>query len=125
MELWTIQMGKWRLAKALEIPLIDTTVKSGLQAFAPTWELVRDYKSGHCSERDYTAAYVALMRESWVINRNDWEAVLALPRVALACYCAPNTFCHRLLLKEAFKKLCQQKNIPFVDRGELENATPL
>ena len=124
MELWTVQMGSWRLAKTHEIPLLDITRKTGLEAFSPTWELLQDYKSGNCSESEYTDRYWVRMRETWVSHRVDWEAALDLPQVALACYCKPGAFCHRHLLKLAFEKLCLQRGQPFIYQGELvKNAT--
>lgn len=113
-------MAKWRRAKALDIPLWDTTVKSGLEAFAPTWAMVLGIKKGTLSEEAYRAQYIALMRESWVSHRSDWECLLSQPSLALACFCKPGHFCHRLILKEAVMKLCYQRNINVNYHGEIE-----
>ena len=44
LEYWTLQMGKWRLAKSRNIEVIDITAKSGIAAFAPDFALVMQYK---------------------------------------------------------------------------------
>jgi hypothetical protein len=119
MEVWTIQIAQWRLAQQLDITLIDTTVKSGNPAFSPTWEMVSAYKNGCIGEEEYSIHYNILIREKWITHRNAFEEVLALPKVALACYCKAGDFCHRHLLKRAFSKIASQRGIPFIDHGEL------
>ena len=44
---------------------LNTTVKSGIKAFAPTWDMVMGHKQGKISDEEYTKLYYALMRESW------------------------------------------------------------
>lgn len=39
MDIATVQLAKWRKLKPLNFELIDTTVKSGIKAFAPTWRI--------------------------------------------------------------------------------------
>jgi len=119
MEIWTIQMAQWRLAKKLDITLIDTTIKSGNPIFAPTWEMVSSFKNGCLEEEAYTILYVSLIRERWMTHRSEFEEVLKMPKVALACYCPAGNFCHRHLLKKAFLRLALQRGIPAIDQGEL------
>jgi len=119
MNIWTVQVAKWRVAKTREIPFLDTTVKSGVSAFAPTWDIVLGIKNGTLSEEAYRESYLALLRQSWVDQRGEWEKLLEMDEVALACYCPAGKFCHRHILKEAVVKLLQQRNQPVNDCGEL------
>lgn len=119
MRLYTVQMAKWRLVAAKQIPLVDTTAKSGLEMFAPDWENVAAYKNGSLSESDYTELYLEKMRQSYRVNRTEWLRFISEPECAIACYCSPGKFCHRLLLKNILERLCAQQGIPFEYAGEL------
>lgn len=107
------------MAKGKGIPLIDTTVRSGEKAFAPTWEMVKGIKEHTLSEEEYTKQYIFLMRKSMVDNRDKWLALLEKPEFAIACYCGPNDFCHRFVLKDILLKLAKQKNIEIEYCGEI------
>ena len=85
----------WRKPKDLK--LIDVTVKSAAPEFrcvAPTWDMVLAYKHGKMSESEYTKLYLGILEK----NRSEILAAFTEPDIALACYCRPNTFCHRVLL---------------------------
>lgn len=127
MRLYTLQMAKWRKAKELGIPVLDTTVKSGELTFAPSWQIVRAVKDGvslsgiHVSpEQDYIDRYKVLMNESWRNNQARWLEVAAMPDVALMCYCKAGDFCHRILLIKYFESLCAKYGIPFEYMGEIQ-----
>lgn len=45
----------------------------------------------------YGPAYTAEMRDSYRVHRGAWDALLALPRVVLLCYCVEPERCHRSL----------------------------
>ena len=119
MELFTIQLSQWRIAKQLAIPLLDTTVKTGEKTFSPTWNLVTRIKAGAIDENAYRAEYFDIMRQSYVKNTLRWHEVVTMDKVAIACYCPPNCFCHRHLLKEIFEKVCMRQGLPFLYSGEL------
>lgn len=93
--LWTIQLGKWRLAVAKDIPVLNVTAGSGIQAFAPDVELVMLYKRGQISPQDYEQAYRNRMAESKLRFPGTWELLLDKPKLAVACYCKAGDFCHR------------------------------
>lgn len=113
-------MSKWRLAQQQQIVLLDTTVKTGTSPFAPTWDIVWGHKQGTVSDDEYTKCYRSLMKESWVQRRAEWmETLQSTNKLALACYCRPDTFCHRHLLKDMFSELCVRLEIPFHYHGEL------
>lgn len=120
MDLFTIQVGRFRLARVHKIEFVDTTVKSGLKIFAPTWEMVLGHKDGSWSDERYTKEYRRRMIQSWIDHREEWEKILRSEEpIALACYCKPGDFCHRLLLKDIFKELCEKLEIPYRYYGEL------
>lgn len=128
MEVYTIQLGQWRLAKELGIPLIDTTYRSGIihqniRWLAPTGELLGNYKSGLASPCDYQQIYLNIMRARWSQDP-QWfiDFCRQYDKVALACYCGAGQFCHRLLLVDIFRNICIKYNIPFTYAGELKRA---
>lgn len=120
MELFTIQIAKWRIAKRLNITHLDTTVKSGDKVFAPAWNMVIGHKARSITDEQYTSEYISMMRLSYQNNTSRWLEVATMDRVALACYCPANCFCHRLLLVDLFEKVCQKHAIPFKYSGEIQ-----
>ncbi len=95
-------------------------MKSGNDAFAPAWDMVMGIKQGRLSEDAYRQQYIDMMRESWAYRRLEWEKVLQMDQVALACYCSAGKFCHRHILKEILMKIQQQRGVEVVDGGEVE-----
>lgn len=108
--------------------VLNTTIGSGTglgAVFAPTWDLVRNSKSGKISWEQYTEGYTRLMRNRYLDNREAFEQVLASEQtVVLCCYCndAEKTYklhrCHRYLLVEIFRKLAESRGIEFEYVGE-------
>lgn len=121
MEVYTIQLARWRLCKARGIPLLDTTTRTGDPVFHPGWDIVTGVKDGHITEEEYTEVYLGRMRESYLKNASRWNEVLKMEQVALACYCSPGKFCHRHLLKDIFMKLCRHHDVPFTYQGEIRD----
>lgn len=121
MELMTIQIGKWRVARDRQIQFVDTTVKSGNDIFAPTWTMVLGHKDGTLTDAAYTDMYHARMFDSMRKHPDDWMryARSDVP-MAFACYCQPGVFCHRHLLVRLFESICRKHQIPFEYYGELE-----
>lgn len=117
-EIWTIQMAQWRTLEGTGIVLIDTTVKSGLKAFAPAWDMVLGHKDGSMSNERYTELYQGLMRSSWREQPQAWLDLLAKPKIALACYCRPGNFCHRHILASYLLAAGQAMGKTVVLRGE-------
>ncbi|QVD49091.1 hypothetical protein LUCX_21 [Xanthomonas phage vB_XciM_LucasX] len=124
---FTIQVGKWRLAKDRDIKMMDTTVKSGYSLFAPTWDMVLGIKQGSMTEEEYTELYWRILNQSWKQNQQKWMDFLKDDdQYALACYCKAGAFCHRHLLIKFLEKLCAKLELPFEYYGELtdEPSTP-
>lgn len=119
MKLHTLQLGKWRVAKARGIPYLDITIKSGQVAFAPTWEMVAGSKSGQMTEAQYEQEYRRLMASSQEHYHEQWEKLLHTEEIAICCYCRKGTFCHRYLLKDILETECKKRGIPFEYLGEL------
>lgn len=91
--------------------LLDTTVKSGVLEFAPSWEMVNAYKSGNLSEAAYTTLYQQRMRESQVDNKSLWDSLAKHPKLSLQCYCQKGKFCHRLLLVDILTDYFDEQGI--------------
>lgn len=108
--LYTVQLSQVKTLPPQTI-VIDITVQSSRppwNIFAPTWELVKDYKGGKISENQYTEEYMELMRSRYKNNKDIFQQVIQLAMVeniALACYCPPEAFCHRHLLKNIFMSI--------------------
>jgi uncharacterized protein YeaO (DUF488 family) len=77
---------------------LDITVKSGDQAFSPTWEMLLKIKGGEMSREEYKKQFVQLMRQSKKDYPEKWRALIERERVVLVCYCPAGVFCHRVLL---------------------------
>lgn len=118
LDLYTIQMGKWRDLKDTGIQLVDVTLKSGNRAFSPDVNLLRDYKSGVINDVEYTERFDKLMLESLIVNRPEWLGLLTKGRIALACYCGKEHFCHRNLLSGYIKDLGVSMNVTVNLKGE-------
>lgn len=119
MELYTIQMAQWRMAKARGISFLDTTVKSGEPWIAPDWNMVMDIKAKKITEEQYTKLYTDRMVASYYQHTDLWHALIKNEKLAIACYCAPGTFCHRHILVKLIQGLCLKQNTPFTYMGEL------
>ncbi|QZA70957.1 hypothetical protein AH06_185 [Erwinia phage AH06] len=130
MNVWTIQIARWRLAKTRGIAFLDTTVKSAKEyAFlAPSWEMVMGYKQGSISENQYTELYYELLRSRYKADKQPFLKLLDDFRdkdIAVACFCTPGHFCHRHLLVTILRALTVNANIPFEYKGELNLGEPV
>lgn len=123
LRLFTIQMGKWRLARDHGIDMVDTTHASRFQLFSPIREAVYAYKNGTIDEEEYSKIYRETLINSWQSKRQNWlDFLQSAPLSAMACYCGPDKFCHRHLLIKFLEQLCKQLNIPFEYYGELTDV---
>jgi hypothetical protein len=108
--LYTTQLSQLRKVPS-NIDIADITIKSAPKPwdiFAPTWGMVKALKDGSISESKYQSDYINLMRTRYKKDKAIFH-ILAQKALngddALGCYCPPNTFCHRMLLKEILLKL--------------------
>lgn len=119
MDVHTVQISQARNAYVRDIHVLDITVKSGLQCFAPTWDMVRGIKSGELSEQEYTSQYVRLMETSQAHHPDQWRGLFLHDRLALACYCKAEWFCHRHLLKSMIINYGHRLGEEVIDMGEV------
>lgn len=103
--LYTVQIAQIKNLPP-ETQVIDISIKTSnppWNVFAPTWDMVSDFKAGRLTEEEYTEKYINLMRYRFKINKGVFYQLVQMAmagNVALACYCPPNSFCHRYLLKD-------------------------
>jgi len=119
-QVWTIQIAKWRVAKQRDIFFLDTTAKSGMAAFAPDFSDVMRYKRGEMDEEEYTRIYIERMEQSKIRYPLRWESLVKRPRIAFACYCKPGQFCHRHLFLDIVEKHFAPLGYEITRMGELE-----
>ena len=123
MKLYTIQMGKWRLAEKLGVEVFNITVKNGNRHFAPTWKLLKSYKESPRGEDDivaYKKEYRKLMNISVRRFTEEWEELCSRDILVIGCYCPDGDFCHRYELVKYLEIFAKYKNIPFEYAGELK-----
>jgi ribA/ribD-fused uncharacterized protein len=89
---------------------LDITVKGNDpigKFFAPTWDMVMEHKKTK-NDQAYIDKYHALMLNSYANHRDIWDDVLSRETVVIVCFCNPNAFCHRHLLRHYLVKLGAQ-----------------
>jgi uncharacterized protein YeaO (DUF488 family) len=119
-QLWTIQISQWRYADELGIKFIDSTVKSGIKGLAPTWDMLMKYRANEMSEDEYTRLYLLRMVESRNNLTKLWSSFLKYEKMAIACYCKPDKFCHRHLLVKDVKQYLEEHGVVVELMGELK-----
>lgn len=84
---------------------LDITVKGQDpvgKEFAPTWQMVKDYKAGFISEdvarQVYVDKYHEMMLDSLKDRMPTWLSLLEREYAVLVCFCRADAFCHRTLL---------------------------
>ena len=93
--------------KHLDRNILDITMKSSNdkgKPFMPTRDLVYQYKYKGMTNNEYEQHYWAMMRDSYINNREAWDELLGMDEVILLCYCRAGEFCHRLCLTEILVK---------------------
>jgi uncharacterized protein YeaO (DUF488 family) len=117
--IFTVQMGLYRYARDMNIPLVDITAKSGIKEFAPDWDFLLAYKNGEISVTEYTRRYHAKVIGNLEQDKTLWECFLHQPTIALACYCKAGDFCHRYLFTNLLTHYLQQNGKIVIYQGEL------
>ena len=119
MDVWTIQLAKHRLLQGTDIELVNITLGSGIADFAPDRALLSGFKSGRITESEYKRIYKSLCWRRICTKPDAWLELIQRDRVALACYCPPDAFCHRLEILSPLEYLCRQEGIYFEYHGEI------
>lgn len=122
MQLFTIQMSAWREAKSRDIKMLDITVKSGIQAFAPSWENLRAYKQGRMDDVEYEEYYREKMKRSRERHDAVWRRFKDHSQLALACYCGVGQFCHRHIFAQLVSEYLQEQGLHAIVCGEITKA---
>jgi uncharacterized protein YeaO (DUF488 family) len=117
--IWTVQISNWRLVREKDISLLDITVKSGVQAFAPSWDNLRAYKAGLMSQSEYTSRYYDKIINSAEQNISAWQNLTEKRSMALACYCRAGEYCHRHIFAPLAIAYLQDLGHQVVFHGEL------
>jgi len=100
LKIHTVQLSK---SRKLDIPVIDITVKSAvgkMRLVAPTWDMVMGYKRRVITKNEYTMLYMDILEQNEERILDAFSPYAASKEIALACYCRPGRFCHRVLLAE-------------------------
>jgi hypothetical protein len=88
---------------------LDTTVKTGANWLAPTWDIVMGHKNFKINDEQYTEQYLQMLNLSMERNPDAWIGLLRRRKVVLVCYCgAARCFCHRYVLALVLEKLGAQ-----------------
>lgn len=105
MKIYTFQLGKLENLIFTDIPFYDTTVKSGLWALAPTWEIVMGVKSGKITPEQYEAEYMAMLEWRYFTYPEFFDWLLSHDQIAFGCYCVAGVFCHRHLITKFLSQI--------------------
>lgn len=99
---------------------LDITVGSGTGVgalLAPSWNLVRRWKSHQITPAQYTREYYALLRQRDLSPLTEW--LKQQQCVTLCCYCQSGVFCHRHLAVKVVKILLERDGWEVIDSGEI------
>ena len=109
-----------KLLKGKPFRMIDTTTKSGVEFLAPGWDIVLSVKADPEYQPEYISIYKKRLRHRYSIDKLPFLDIInnQLPVVFL-CYCGKDKFCHRFLLVDVFRSLCEHYDIDFEYLGEL------
>jgi uncharacterized protein YeaO (DUF488 family) len=126
-DLYTVQISRWRLVRELGIHLLDVTAKSGIAAFAPLYEDVMSFKRGKMNWDEYKAIYEHRMVQSKRENKEEWEKLKALgDKVAIACYCgADEVHCHRHIFRHIYSDYLKDAQFEVTYHGEIRTYLPV
>lgn len=120
MKVYTTQLSNHRKVKEAGVTLVNTTVKSGNEAFAPSWRMVTLWKADVINWSEYTEMYRnKVIGEQWIYEE-AWRELLSHKAIALACYCKPGDNCHRHLLVDIIDEIKQKQGYPITRGGELK-----
>jgi hypothetical protein len=120
MELYTIAIPQWRKARDRHIELVDITVKSGFEPFAPYKDVLYAYKRGEVTDEQYTAIYLDKLTARLRGFPEDFQTFLEKPGpLAVACYCTAGKFCHRHLFVDFIKTVGDDNGYTVRYHGEI------
>jgi len=93
-----IYTAQYRYSGDDRIDITIKTAKPPWSIFAPTWEMVMDYKRTK-NEKAYEIQYNSIVADVFWDHRKELEALIDSDRtITLVCFCRAGEFCHRVLL---------------------------
>lgn len=108
--------------------VLNTTIKSGTglgAVFAPTWNMVMQFKGREITWDEYCRRYTLLMRERYQTNTRAFLEALNSDELIVCCYCQDThetiRQCHRYLLVDILEKVAAHHGIEFESEGELSS----
>lgn len=106
------------------MPRVRRGLDEILESFAPSAELLRDYKGGEIDWSEYKRRYLAEQREHYREEPQDFQNLLSRAineDIVLLCYErfeGSETKCHRILLYNMLQKVACQRGIVVKFRDE-------
>jgi hypothetical protein len=79
---------------------MDISVMTGNKMWAPTWDMVYRVKDYRMSHEDYIREYEKMMELSIHNNADEFNKLMNMEKVILACYCGIREFCHRFIFAD-------------------------
>ncbi|MCX5977303.1 MAG: hypothetical protein NTV33_10885 [Coprothermobacterota bacterium] len=80
---------------------MDITRGGANSVFAPSWNILKNFKAKAISANQYKKLYWEEMASSWSVDKSPFKTLVAKAAqhpVVLVCYCSTGQFCHRILL---------------------------
>ena len=104
-------------------PRVRGSIDEVVESFAPSAELLMDYKKGRMDWSEYKRRYMTEQREHYRHSPQDFESLLRRAereKIVLLCYErfeGSRTKCHRMLLIDVLKKVADSKKykVSFVE----------
>ncbi|MBI3623547.1 DUF488 family protein [Candidatus Pacearchaeota archaeon] len=109
-------------------PRIRGSIDEVIESFAPSPDLLLDYKAGAMDWAEYKKRYVDEQRQHFRENPQDFNRLISRAKrekLVLLCYErfeGQDTRCHRMLLYDILKKAAEKKgkDILFIDEKPYE-----
>ena len=86
---------------------IDITAKTSdkliRETISPSWDMVKSFKEGFLSEKEYAERYKNQLNLAWFENNesktliNRWIKLSQKKDLTFVCFCPSFSFCHRFL----------------------------
>lgn len=101
------------------IDRMNITVKSSVHpgnVFAPTWDMVKEYKDKTLTPWDYAVKYFSLLMNRAVHTDGTFRSALRditthHNQITLVCFCPAGEFCHRILAARLLENMGYGKYI--------------
>ena len=125
LQIWTARVG-YKAAHDHEL-VLDTTYKSATghgKVFAPTREMVWDFKDRRITWDQYRKQYLKHLRQRYRQNKLAFEETCRAGELTLLCYCNTDSKkqCHRFLLAHVLENVADDLGIETQYMGERQKC---